>query len=599
MALNFPNNPANGDTYSYQVSITDPSDPGTVLLLRDVLYTYNSTKDSWKGTITQSSRIADPIPFDVTASPAFTNDGDSDAGTQQNPYKLIDQTAPTPGGMIKSTQLITFTNQVAGEKILFQDFSGTSSTRFQQFLTFCNGFGSASLNLRYEDDPTTPQEQDGVIYTALLKAGNVWFTWNVTQQVAQPIETDVATTISVTGNNWTVGQTALMDPGLAKSGTAPYDYTYKWQRSLDGSAWTDVAAAGTDITILSYLLTEEDQGYFLRGVTTATDSTTPVNQTLILNSTNSTTQIQGPARISEVVLKRQTQSLTNRFTSQQYSSLITLSNQGTGGHTKSIKATFSLPNGVLRYGIVNISGFITGIQATDPGFVTTTQQGNIALTFQAVFTDSSVPDTVLPEGTSMLTTVKATNSYGDTTLNSNSLLPELSDVVAFPTPDYIGSELTQYSDPFVPDETPFNSGVGVLGSNKAQYGLAWYATPTVITFDPVWDVSATPITQFQGGGAVTGINDFQITFIDSANNSTTAVVSTPNADWSAPIIFSEFGYTPPTTIKTIILSSLQVSNKTNGLIGFYAADDSPVIYETTAVAQTRLTNKKTAILNAL
>ena len=117
MALNFPNNPANGDTYSYQVSITDPSDPGTVLLLRDVLYTYNSTKDSWKGTITQSSRIADPIPFDVTASPAFTNDGDSDAGTQQNPYKLIDQTAPTPGGMIKSTQLITFTNQVAGEKI--------------------------------------------------------------------------------------------------------------------------------------------------------------------------------------------------------------------------------------------------------------------------------------------------------------------------------------------------------------------------------------------------------------------------------------------------------------------------------------------------
>ncbi len=199
----------------------------------------------------------------------------------------------------------------------------------------------------------------------------------------------------------------------------------------------------------------------------------------------------------------------------------------------------------------------------------------------------------------MLTTVKATNSYGDTTLNSNSLLPELSDVVAFPTPDYIGSELTQYADPFVPDETPFNSGVGVLGSNKAQYGLAWYATPTVITFDPIWDVSATPITQFQGGGAVTGINDFQITFIDSANNSTTAVVSTPNADWSAPIIFSEFGFTPPTTIKTIILSSLQVSNKTNGLIGFYAADDSPVIYETTAVAQTRLTNKKTAILNAL
>ena len=596
MALNFPNNPINGDTYSYQVNITDPSEPDTILFARDVLYTYNSTKDSWKGLITQSSRIANPSPADVTASPEFINVGESNAGTQENPYKLLDQTAPTPGGIINSTQLITFAGQVAGEKILFQDFSGT---RFQQFLTFCNGFGSASLKLRYEDTPTTPQDQDGVIYTALLKSGNVWFTWNVTQQVAQPIETDVATQISVTGNNWTVGQTATMIPGTAKSGTAPYTYTYKWQRSTDGSTWADIAAASTEISVLSYLLTEADQGYFLRGVSTATDSTTPANQTLILNSTNSTTQIQGPARINEVILKRQSQSLTDRFTSQQYSSLISLSNQGTGGHTKSIKATFSLPNGALRYGVINLSGFITAIQSTDPGFITTTQQGNIALTFQAVFSDDSVPDTVLPEGTSMLTTVKATNSYGDNILNSNSLLPELSDIVAFPTPDYIGSQLTQYDDPFVADETPFNSGVGVLGSNKAQYGFAWYTSPTVISFDPVWDVSATPITQFQGGGAVKGINDFQIIFTDGSNNQTTAVVSTPNADWSAPIIFSEFGFTPPTTIKQIILSSLQLSNKTNGLIGFYSSNDRPVIYETINTTQTRLTTKKTTILNAL
>ena len=599
MALNFPNNPANNDTYAYQVNITSASDPGTVLMVRNVLYTYSSVKDSWRGTITSSSRIANPSPSDVTASPAFSNEGDPDAGTQGNPYKLTPQTAPTPGGVINSDQQITFSGQVSGERILFQDFSGTSSTRFQQFLTICDGFGSASIYIRYEDDPITPQVQDGIVYTALLKTGNVWFTWEVTQQVAQPILTDTTSIISVTGNTWNVGQTASMVPGTVKSGTAPYTYTYKWQRSTDGSVWTDTTAASSDTSALSYPLTEVDQGYFLRGVTTATDSTTPVKQTLVLNSTNSASQVQGPPKITEVILKRQTQSLTNRFTSQQYASFITLSNAGTGGNTKSIKATFSLPNATIRYGIVAASGVITGLQTTDPGFVTTTQQGNIAVTFPATFADATVPDVVLPEGTSILTTVKATNSFGDSILNSNSLLPELSDVVAFPTPDYIGSELTQYEDPFVPDETPFNSGVGVLGSNKAQYGLAWYASPTTITFDPAWDVSATPITQFQGGGAVKGINDFQIVFVDASGNSTTAVVSTPNADWSAPIIFSEFNFTPPTTIKQITLISLQSSNKTNGLVGFYAADDSPVIYETTAVAQTRLTTKKANILAAL
>ncbi len=227
------------------------------------------------------------------------------------------------------------------------------------------------MNLRYEDDPTTPQDQDGVVYTALLRAGNVWFAWDVTQQVAQPVAADNQTIISVT------------------------------------------------------------------------DSTTPVSQTLTLNSSNSSTQIQGPARITEVLLRRQTQSYTNRFTNQQYSSIITLSNQGTGGSTKSIKATFSLPDQTLRYGIISLSGQIGGIQSTDPGFSITTQQSNINLTFPQAFANTTVPDVVLPEGTSMITTIKASNSFGETTLNSNSLLPELPDVVAYPTPDYVGSELTQ------------------------------------------------------------------------------------------------------------------------------------------------------------
>ncbi len=599
MALNFPNAPANGDTYSYQVNITNPADPSTILLVRDVLYTYSSAKDSWKGAITQSSRIADPSPSEVTASPPFSNAGESDAGTQGNPYVITAQTAPTPGGTINSTQQITFTNQVSGERILFQDFSGTSNTRFQQFLLICDGYGNATTNIRYEDDPTTPQEQDGVVYTALLKVGNVWFTWEVTQQVAQPIVTETSSQISVTGNVWNVGQVANMVPGTIKSGTAPYTYTYKWQRSQDGSVWTDVIAATSNTSALSYPLTQTDTGYFLRGVTTATDSTTPVNQTLTLNSGNSLTQVQGPPKITEVLLKRQTQSETLRFTNQQYSSIITLSNLGTGGNTKSIKATFSLPNQTLRYGVLTAAGAVTGVQTTDPGFVTTTQQGNIALTFPSTFTDATVPDTVLPEGTSMITTVKASNSFGDSILTSNSILPELGDVVAFPTPDYIGSELTQYVDPFVADETPFNSGVGPLGSNKAQYGLAWNASPTAITFDPAWDVSAKPITQFQGGGAVTGINDVIIIFTDNTDTESSVIISTQNADWSLPITFADYSFTPPTTIKKIVIQSLQVSNKLNGLVGFYAADDSAVIYETIAVAQTRLTNKKTGILSNL
>ena len=58
------------------------------------------------------------------------------------------------------------------------------------------------------------QEQDGIVYTTLLKCGETWFTWNVTQQVAQPLEVVTDSSITVTGNVWTVGQTAVMTPGV-------------------------------------------------------------------------------------------------------------------------------------------------------------------------------------------------------------------------------------------------------------------------------------------------------------------------------------------------------------------------------------------------
>ena len=603
MAIDFPNNPANGETYNYQVNIVDPAEPDTVLYIRNVLYTYSQPKDSWTGTIVSSSRIANPSPDEVSASPPFSNAGEVDAGTEQNPYQLNPQVAPTPGGTINSDQLVTFVRQVSGERVLFQDFSDHSNTRFQQFVAIIDGLGSATIPIRYEDDPTTPQEADGTEYTMLSKVGSTWFTWTVTQQVAQPILEDKETTISVTGNVWDVGQTAVMSPGTAKSGTPPYAYKYNWQRSEDGSVWTNATPPEDEIenpNVLSYFLTEADQGFFIRGVTIATDETTPVAQTITLNSSNSITQVKGPPRIAEVALRRQTASQVNRYSNQTYTSFIVMGNDGTGGHVKSIKAIFQLPNDALRYATIEAtSGEITAIVDTDPGFVTTTQQGNINIKFPVSFADGQAPDTLLPEGTSMVTSVNASNAEGNSIVNSNIFVPELPDIVAFPAPDILGSEMQQNDDAFTPSPNPFNSGVGPLGSNKTQYGFGWNTTPITVNFNPTWDVSATPITQFQGGGLLLGLSDFQIIFTDGDGNQSSVIIDTKNAEWSAPILFSDYdNFVPPTTIRRIQFQSLQL-NKANGLIGFYDANDNPVIYETLAQAQARLTTKKTNIINSL
>ena len=138
--------------------------------------------------------------------------------------------------------------------------------------------------------------------------------------------------------------------------------------------------------------------------------------------------------------------------------------------------------------------------------------------------------------------------------------------VSYPAPQLING-FTQSALPFVADETPFNTAV-VQGTDKATYAFAWGTSPTVITFSPAWDVSATPITSFQGGGQVAGINDFKVTFIDGSDNSTTATLSTPNADWSTPISFGSF--VPPTTIKSIILDRKSTLLNSSHLVISYA-----------------------------
>ena len=75
MALDFPNNPANGDVYPYSYTI----DLNGTTFFREVDYVYSAAKDSWTGTITQSTRISKPDPSDVVASPPFSNAADLDA----------------------------------------------------------------------------------------------------------------------------------------------------------------------------------------------------------------------------------------------------------------------------------------------------------------------------------------------------------------------------------------------------------------------------------------------------------------------------------------------------------------------------------------
>ena len=179
MALDFPNNPNNGDVYPYTYTV----DLNGVTFFREVDYVYSAAKDSWTGTITESTRISKPDPSDVVASTPFYNAADIDAGTPGNPYKLNDQIAPTPGMTLLSGQQIIFTGQTAGQRIYFQDEGQSSQTRFQQDLLFLDGYGSAVTRLKYTDEPVTPQEGNGTPYTGLIKAGNVYFEWTVTQQV--------------------------------------------------------------------------------------------------------------------------------------------------------------------------------------------------------------------------------------------------------------------------------------------------------------------------------------------------------------------------------------------------------------------------------
>ncbi len=573
--INFPDNPQNNEEFVYN------DGEGRV-----VKYRYYNPKDSWTGTINTSIQIANPIPAQVTANPPFT----SGTGTQEDPYVVTPGTCATQGLGLLSEQQIIISGQTLGQRIYFNDQSANAGLRFQQPLGVVDGFGIYNTRLVYNDDPKT--FVDGIVYSALWSVGTAWLTWDVTQQVTDPISQNSATSISVSGNVWTVGETASMVSGTITGGSVGTGYTYEywWQRSPDGSEATyeNITNPSSDVSAKNYIITEEDTNSYLRGVTRGTDSTIPVKQTLVMPSPNSSTKVFGPPKIATVTLVDDDGSSANRFTSQSYTTTYTLSNTGTGNSTKQLKVLFTLPDLSVRYGILGTTGLVANITSIDPGFTTLTEQVNMKIDFPATFTDTLPPDEALPIGTSITTVLKVFNNFGEDTLNSNSITPEVVLQASYPPPSAIEG-FVQYSDPFLLDENPWNTAV-VQGTDKQTYSFAWNTSPTTITFNPAWDTSSSPITSFQGGGVDAGIDDFRVSFVDGNDATTTAVVSTPNSDWSQPIPFGAF--TPPTTIKQIILQSDNLTDKTNGVINFYDASNQPVLYQNYVTEQNNLNRRK-------
>ena len=77
--------------------------------------------------------------------------------------------------------------------------------------------------------------------------------------------------------------------------------------------------------------------------------------------------------------------------------------------------------------VLSSTGVVTDLQATDPGFTAVTMTGsnpyNQDITFPALLPSGEEPDTELPAGVTLTTTVRATNALGSSTVTSNTITP--------------------------------------------------------------------------------------------------------------------------------------------------------------------------------
>jgi hypothetical protein len=219
-------------------------------------------------------QLANPKPGDVSATPAFAGG----TGTQADPFIITPSTVSAAGGTAQSAQQLTISGLAKDDIVEFTDLSTGAGARFKQPIGLAPG-ATWTGHLVYSD---APPSTGSTTYTGNLQIGTTYFRWVVTQKTGAPLVVDTATHVAGTPE---VGSTLTATPGIATGGKPPLSYAVRWQRTADATGltgWADIAGA----TGNTYTLTASEQNFYVRAVTTASDSDTPV-QTLELPSTAS------------------------------------------------------------------------------------------------------------------------------------------------------------------------------------------------------------------------------------------------------------------------------------------------------------------------
>ena len=279
-------------------------------------------------SISASSQAA-PGPANVTASPAFAGGN----GTQGNPYQITSLGAAFSGAEAQSAQEITITG-TPGDFVIFTDNSvNASGNRFaNQVVGNVDSGGSFVFKLKYKDAPGTTV--DNTTYNGRIQIGSVYFSWVVVQSNLSLLSEASATSIAISSLG--VGGTATATEGTVTGGTSSYTYATRWQRSFNGTnGWFDTGNTGT-----TYSLQSADSGYYIRAVTTGTDST-PSNEggplTLdIASGSSSQINTAGAANVGSFVLTEDN-TTGARFTSKTFSAVANLNPDGVPVSTKALK----------------------------------------------------------------------------------------------------------------------------------------------------------------------------------------------------------------------------------------------------------------------
>ena len=282
-------------------------------------------------TAISSTNETAPTPAQVTASPAFTGG----TGTQADPYLITNVGSPFSGASLTSAHEITISG-TAGDIAVFTDNSPSASAdRFKgQDVGILNAAGEFKLNLKYADNPGTTT--DNTTYTGNLQIGTTHITWVVVQSNLTQLSEDTATTIS---GGTGVGDTVTAVAGTATGGTASYTSEIKWQRSFTGiDGFFDTGSTGT-----TYTITSADAGYYVRAVTTVTDSTDAAQGgplTIELASAASAQLNTNQVTTVNSLTLSEDDTSGARYTSKSYSLDAVLNPDGTPTSTKNVKVKF-------------------------------------------------------------------------------------------------------------------------------------------------------------------------------------------------------------------------------------------------------------------